>query len=276
MKDGRERVVEDRDNKTSVGVGWGHWQMVLDKFGVESGKSGRVAGEWRGDGGRELGARVAEGKEDGLVRRVGWGWGEQGGGRRWEFAIVLKCKDLRSGAQRTHLRHWGVTLAGTRHGGATGSERWDWFVGARHWGVTLAGTRHGGSTGSERWDWFVGARHGGATLAGCEWWDWFMGVFHGGTQLDQGDGIDLWRRTMGAHDIGYIWVRGLIYVGVSWGRAILAGLGLWDWFMGACRMAKYYMVAECKWQSTIWMLNVNDDTTCLMSGVKVSVQGVFG
>ena len=29
-----------------------------------------------------------------------------------------------------------------------------------------------------------------------------MGVFHGGAQLDRGDGIDLWRRTMGAHDTG--------------------------------------------------------------------------
>ena len=41
-----------------------------------------------------------------------------------------------------------------------------------------------------------------------------------------------------------------------------------------------------KWQSTIWLLNVNnkvlygcyinDDTMCLMSGVEVSVQSVFG
>ena len=42
----------------------------------------------------------------------------------------------------------------------------------------------------------------GATLAGCEWWDWFMGVFQWGAQLDRGDEIDLWRRTMGAHDTG--------------------------------------------------------------------------
>ena len=31
---------------------------------------------------------------------------------------------------------------------------------------------------------------------------------------------------------------------------------------------------EC--QSTIRLLNLNDDTMCLMSGVKVSVQSVFG
>ena len=168
----------------------------------------------------------------------------------------------------------------------------NWLVGAwgaQDWsgemGLICGGTPLGCDTGWDTsWgrDWIreiglICGGHGGATLAGCEWWDWFMGVFHGGAQLDQGDEIDLWRRTMGAHDTGYIWVRGLIYVGVSWGRAMLAGLGLWDWLItGACRMAKYYMVAECKWQSTIWLLNVNDDTTCLMSGVEVSVQGVFG
>ena len=29
-----------------------------------------------------------------------------------------------------------------------------------------------------------------------------MEVFQGGAQLDRGDVIDLWRRTMGAHDTG--------------------------------------------------------------------------
>ena len=113
------------------------------------------------------------------------------------------------------------------HHGAHGLDQGDGIDSKGHaigvW--PLAGTRHGGATESKRWDWFVGTRHGGATLAGCEWWDWFMGVFHGGAQLDRDDGIDLWRRTM---MLASFWVRGLIYVGTSWGRATLAGLGLWS------------------------------------------------
>ena len=94
--------------------------------------------------------------------------------------------------------------------------------GVRHWldvnyEIDLWGYCMGRATGSGRWNWFVEANHGGV-------WHW----------LDLGEG--------------------LIYVGASWGRMTMAGLGLWDWFMVACRMAKYYMVAECKWQSSIWLL----------------------
>ena len=127
----------------------------------------------------------------------------------------------------------GLIYGDTSWGHTTGSGRWDWFVGARHW----------------VWHWLyhvMGARDWiremglicrgtpwGATLVGCEWWDWFMGVFHGGAQLDRGDGIDLWRRTMGRitldwsgwgnwfmrtrheGDTGWIGAMGMIHRGVS-------------------------------------------------------------
>ena len=123
-----------------------------------------------------------------------WGYTTLAGSGWWDWFMGV-CR----GACNTGWIGAMGLIYGIHHGHTTGSGKWDWFEGARHWGVTLAGTCHGGATGSKRWDWFVGARHGGATLAGCEWWDWFMGVFHGGAQLDRGDGIDLWRGTMGAH-----------------------------------------------------------------------------
>ena len=91
------------------------------------------------------------------------------------------------------LRHWldwgdGIDLWGCMTLGGTG--QWHWFM----------GTRLGDARLDVRWDWFLGARHGGATLAGCGRWAWVMGACHGGVQLDQGDGMDLWGRAMGAHD----------------------------------------------------------------------------
>ena len=44
---------------------------------------------------------------------------------------------------------------------------------------------------------------------------------------------------------------GLIYVGAQWGRATLAGSGDGIDSFG-----------QAKWQSTIWLLNLNDDTMC--------------
>ena len=67
--------------------------------------------------------------------------------------------------------------------------------------------------------------------------------------LDPGDGIDLWRHAIGAHDTGWIgrwdwfmgacdtgWVgaMGLIHGGLPWGHTTLAGSGQWDWFMAVC------------------------------------------
>ena len=91
----------------------------------------------------------------------------------------------------------------------------------------------GRATGSGRWDWFLGAHQGGATLAGWGRWDWVMGASHGSTQLDWSDGMDLWGRAMGAHNTDWIQAMGLIYVGAQWGHAKLAGSGQWDWFMGS-------------------------------------------
>ena len=156
----------------------------------------------------------------------------------------------------------GLIHGGTPWGHATqaGSGRWDWFMGyvmgahdwirfegACHWDVTLAGTRHGGATGSKRWDRFVGARHGGATLAGCELWDWFMGVFHGA------------RNWIGAME--------LICRGEPWGRMTLARSGWGDWIMWARHQGVPHWLdwgygidswRRVEWQSTIWLLNVND------------------
>ena len=73
--------------------------------------------------------------------------------------------------------------------------------------LIYGGIPMGRTTGSGRWNWIVEANHGGA-------WHW----------LDLGEGIDLCGRVMRARDTGWI--------------------GLWKWFMGACRMTKYYMVAE--------------------------------
>ena len=142
--------------------------------------------------------------------------------------------------------------------GVLGLQRWDWFVGWWDWfmGICHGGIRLDQGDGIDLWGHAIGVWHWlyhvmgardwiremglicsgtpwGATLIGCEWWDWFMGVFHGGAQLDRGDGIDLWRRTMGhitlarygwgnwfmraRHEgnTGWIGAMGLIHGGVS-------------------------------------------------------------
>ena len=193
------------------------------------------------------------------------------------------------------MRHWleqgnGVDL--WRCGALAGTGWWDWFrglaIGAHDtgwirvmgliyggvpWGmqhgldrgdgIDLWDTSWGHTTGSGRWDWFEGA-----ILAGCELWDWFIGVFHGG------------RNWIGAME--------LICGGEPWGRMTLARSGWGDWFMWARHEGVRHWLdwgygidpwARVEWQSTIWLLNVNDDTMCLMclmSGVEVSVQSVFG
>ena len=117
-----------------------------------------------------------------------------------------------------------------------GSRRWDWFMGARGTGWTGAiGLIYGGARhwlergdGIDLWGHVMGARDcigemglicggtpwGRATRLG--WWNWFVGVRHGGTWhwLDQGEGIDLCGRAMGAHDTGWIGAMGLINGGV--------------------------------------------------------------
>ena len=202
----------------------------------------------------------------GLIYGSVWHWLERGdgidsGGLPWGTRHWLDQGDgliyggVPWGMQHGLDRGDGIDLWGISWGHTTGSGRWDWFEGAHHCDVMLAGTCHRGATGSERWDWIVGARHGGAILAGCELWDWFIGVFHGGRnwigEMELICGGEPWgRMTLARSGWGdwFMWAR---HEG-----ATLAGLGLLDWSMGVCRMAKYYMVAECKWQSTIWLLNV--------------------
>ena len=138
---------------------------------------------------------------------------------------------------------------------------------------------HGGSpwghatlAGSGRWDWFIGARNGGEwpwldrgdgfDSWGLGYWlDGAMGLIYGGVRhwLEWGDDIDLWGCAMGARD--WIGAMELICGG--------ARSGWWDWFMGARHGGARHWLdwgdgvdswEHAKWQSTIWLMNVNDNT----------------
>ena len=123
------------------------------------------------------------------------------------------------------IRVMGLIYGGGGGGGVVGhatrasSGRWDWFMGyvmgAHDWigemGLLWGGTPLGCDAGWDRpWgrDWI---REMGLICGGTSWgrdtgWMWIMRLIYGGIpwgmQLDRGDGIDLWRRTMGAHDTG--------------------------------------------------------------------------
>ena len=144
-----------------------------------------------------------------------------------------------------------------------GSQHWlDRGDGIDLWGcATLAGTG--------LWHWFMGTRHGGARLDrgdGIDLWGHAMGVRH---WLDVGDGIELWGCAMGARD--WIGVMELICGGEPWGCTTLTRSGRWDWFMWTRNGgARHWLdrgdgidsLGRAKWQSTIWLLNLNDDTMC--------------
>ena len=92
---------------------------------------------------------------------------------------------------------------------------------------------------------------GCVTLAGSGRWDWFMGVHHGGTWLDR--------------------AMEVICGGAPWGRATLARSGGRDWFIGTCHGGVRCWLdwgdgtdfgGRAKWQNTMWLLNLNDDTMC--------------
>ena len=87
---------------------------------------------------------------------------------------------------------------------------WMWAM-----GLSMGACYGGRATGSGRWNWFVGERHGGAR----HW-------------LDPGDGIDLCGHAIGACDTGWIGAMELIHGGLA------------------------------RWQSTIWLMNLNDDIMC--------------
>ena len=162
---------------------------------------------------------------------------------------------------------WGsVTLAG--------SGRWDWFMGAHDTGwIGAMGLIHGGSRHwLDRGDGNVicgGAPWGRATLAGPGRWDWLMGVCYGNTWHCNGEmvliyGNALWGRATwsGRWD----W-----FVVAQHGGVTQAGSGRWDWFMGAHHGGAWHWLdlgngidswRRAEWQSTIWLLNSNDDTMC--------------
>ena len=224
-----------------------------------------------------------------------WNWLYRGGIRHWLYqgdgvdlqGCVMRAPDwIRVIESKCGGMPWGRTSL-------AGSGRWDWIMGICDNGWIGAMDLFHGDT--RHWL----EQGNGLIYSGV--WHWLervmgliQGACHGGTQhwLDQGDGIDTsWGHTTGSGR--WDWFEGARYwdvmlAGTRHGGT--TGSERWDWFVdyeivamglihGACRMAKYYMVAECKWQSTIWLLNVNDDTMCLlclMSGVEVSVQSVFG
>ena len=157
------------------------------------------------------------------------------------------------------------------------------------WGrVTLAG--------SGRWVWLMGAHD---TVWPGAMGSIDGGARHG---LERGDGIDLWGRVMEAHDwigemglicggtpwvcdTGWMWAMGLSYGGVLWGHRNGSGDGIdlwertttltrsgrWDWFMWARNGGARHWLdrgdeidswGHCQMTSTIWLLNLNDDTMC--------------
>ena len=115
----------------------------------------------------------------------------------------------------------------------------------------------------------MGTRHGYARLDpadGIHFWGHAMGVRH---WLDVGDGLELWGHAMGACN----WIRVMesICGGEPWGPMTLANSGRWDWFMWARNGGARHRLdrgngidswGPARWQSTIWLLNLNDDTMC--------------
>ena len=105
---------------------------------------------------------------------------------------------------------------------------------------------------------------------GIDLWGHDMGVRH---WLDVNDEIDLWGYSMGARN--WIGTMELIYGGEPWCWLVLGeGIDLCGHVMRARDTGWIGVMVE--WQSTIRLLNLNDDTMCLMSGVKVSAQSMFG
>ena len=137
-------------------------------------------------------------------------------------------------------------------------------------------------------DWVMGLIYGGApwgwaTLAGTGRWHCFKGMRYGGAQQDRGDGIDLWWHTMMVQhwlDLG----DGIDLWGAPWGCATGSGdrIDLWgcttlarsgrgDWFMWMRHGGAQHWLDRgdgidswgcVEWQSTIWLLNLNDDAMC--------------
>ena len=212
-----------------------------------------------------------------------WGCATLAGSGRWDW--FMGARDI------GWIRVMGLIHGGSPWGHVTlaGSGWWDWFIGARHggkwlwldrgdgfdsWGLTTLArlgngidlwwlpdtgwngamaliygdTSWGCATGSGKWDWFVGHT---------------MGVRH---WLDVGDGIELWGCAMGTRD--WIGAVELICRGAPWGRTTLTWSGRWN--VGVPWGARHWLDwgdgidlwERAKWQSTIWLLNLNDDAMC--------------
>ena len=199
-------------------------------------------------------------------------------------------------------RGMGLIYGGVRHrlDRGDGIDLWGCIMGVHDWigvmGLICGDVPWGSATlaGSGQWDWFMGACNTG--------WIGAMGLIHGGTRhwldrgdgsmiyggarhlLDRGDGIDWWGCAMGIRDTEtgrWHWFMGMRYGGAQpdrdWfvvahhGGATLAGSGRWDWFMGAHHGGARHWLdlgngidswGRAEWQSTIWLLNSNDDTMC--------------
>ena len=143
------------------------------------------------------------------------------------------------------------------------SRHWlDWGDGIDLWGcVTLDGTG--------RWHWFMGTRLGDAWLDrgdGIDFWGHAMEVRH---WMPVGYGLELWEHAMGACN----WIRVMEWIcgGRAMGRTTLTKSVRWDRFMWARNGGTRHWLdrgdvidswGHAKWQSTIWLLNLDDDTMC--------------
>ena len=163
---------------------------------------------------------------------VSWGHATLAGAGQWGWFMAVcgtgwnGMMGLIHGACHGGTRYWldqgdGINLWGCAVGHATqaGSGRWDWFMryvmGAHDWigamGLIWGGTPLGCDAGCDTsWghDWI---REMGLICGGTPWrcdtgWMWIMRLIYRGipwgAQLDRGDGIALWRLTMGVHDTG--------------------------------------------------------------------------
>ena len=180
--------------------------------------------------------------------------------------------DMWGRAMGTQVTGW-IGAMGLNHG-----DMWQWL----DLGNGIVSLGHATLAGAGKWGWFMAVWGTG--------WNGVMGLIQGACHrgtwhwLDQGDGIDLWGcavghatragsgrwdwfmgYVMGAHD--WIGEMGLICGGEPWGRMTLARSGWGDWFMWARHEGVRHWLdwgygidpwARVEWQSTIWLLNVND------------------
>ena len=218
---------------------------------------------------------------------VSWGYATLAGAGQWGWFMAVcgtggnGVMDWFRGACHGGTQHWldqgdGIDLWGVPLGMQHGLDRgdgidlWGYIMGAHDWiremGLICGGMPLGCDTG---WDMSWGRGTGSGD--GIDLWGHAMGVPH---WLDVGDEIDLsgrWNWFVEANDGGC--------------HTTLARSGLRDWFMWARHESAQHWLdwgygidswGSVERENTIWLLNLDDDAMCLMSGVGVSVQSVFG